>query len=247
MNHNLFAGRNLQIGRHPILNRPYPALLHHWTEAEFERFLDEQRFPRNSNRDHLAWRRHCVIEALAMGEPVPQEVLDEQPDLIVESHARHQSDEAVGSLNVQIAAARDAFEFLIGYSVSADSYRSSLASLLAEAVVTHAAPLHKPFYWRSTQVSIAVDHGRAPRWGQFGLLDSGRPKTLQIRPNSNSVWALHTVKWQQVEAAVEEMLHAGAITLEQVWPLCGTGWIPDSLRYGGVSTSASASPEAAQA
>ncbi|MFP3637538.1 hypothetical protein [Paraburkholderia sp. SIMBA_054] len=240
MNSKTVEERNLQVKKEILCSRPYPVALHHWTEVEFERFLDEHRFPRNTYADRLASRRLAVVQAIAAGEFVPAQVTAECPELVVDGQAARDASGSLVTLNAFWAERQAAFEQAIGFCTSEAVYRELIKEVLVGVLGRAFDDIRSPWVWGEWTIVLRLDQGRGARHGRFGLEDAGREKRLLIKPGALSVGALHCVDWTRVDNALFELLRDGLLCLDQVWFLTGTGWIPEQMRHARVTEVASA-------
>lgn len=68
--------------------RPMPSHPHHWTSAEYERFLRDHRYPGNTIDERLRHHVLMISEALQRGEYVPQDVMNDTAGVQALGHAR---------------------------------------------------------------------------------------------------------------------------------------------------------------
>ena len=219
--------------------RPYPNVLWHWTEAEFDQFLTEHRFPPNTLRDREVGRMLAIRSALVKGEFIPREVMDDEPtaeavaDAVMEISARYayevrNKEQQLGTLE---------FEKAIGYLHSVDQYRTRLDALLAQAACATGR--------RSTESGFTLILSDIKEVGldglPFNLTVSLRTPTKENRHSGSKQWLeirdaryndvslygdVHRVPFETAESIFRRLLEAGAVTLEQACSVIGHNWKP---------------------
>lgn len=218
--------RNLAVHKEILEPKPYPVCSYHWTEKEFTEFLDAHRFPPNTYRDRLVWRREAVVKALASGKYVPAEVLEEDENLIQDAVDSVLSELAWDRFNQRLKEQQSAFERHIGYYHSEEVYTNSLQAMLKVALKREPEHIRNGFVFGEWALGLTIDEGRKGQPGIFGSFND-RPKTLQIRASDPSSWnILHAFEWERVDRALFDLLTQGEVTFDQVWCLTGTGWVP---------------------
>lgn len=216
----------------PLMRRPYPKTVEHWTEAEFVAFLDQYHFPANTYKDRQAFRLAKIRDALAAGAHVPAVVMAEEgmESVIQDAILNVRSSRAWAMLNQQIADASRAFEHWIGYDHSLQNYTNGAKRLLRNAF-----QLGRPAGLRSLiaeapgysggSVNLTHDPGLSGRNGHFGKF-GGREKAIVIRAGTSpeSVWSLFRLHWHIAEPIIVDLLIGREVTYDQVWMLTGVGW-----------------------
>lgn len=222
--------RNLSVGKHPILiGRLWPQVLHHWTTAEFESFLETNRFPVNTWRDQQEGRRQAAIEAMVKGISVPHEVLVEDLTIAGDAEMNIASSLAWARFNARMADLKTRFELFIGYVLSGDTYRTRIKSLIAAMLSQQQTLGHNQMVvvHQGWTLSLQFCEGRPARLGCFGGFD-GRAKSVVVYEGKNSLnlGALHNIAWDLVESVMTELLSEGAVTYDDIWFFTGVGWQP---------------------
>lgn len=222
--------RDLTVGKHPMLiGRLWPQVLHHWTIAEFQSFLEQNKYPSNTWRDQQESRRQTAIEAMGKGICVPQEVLAEDSSIADDVHMNKASSLAWGRFNARVADLRAQFEVFIGYVLTMDLYRGRIKSLLADMLKQRQTLGRKQMsvvHQGWTLTLQAVD-GRPAQISQFGAY-GGRAKRVDIYEGKNSfgIADLHAISWDLVESVLTELLIEGSVSYDDIWFFTGVGWQP---------------------
>lgn len=224
--------RCLDLTHDPLMRRPYPKAVEHWTGAEFVAFLDQYHFPPNTYKDRQAFRLAKIRDALAAGDHVPEVVLAEEgmDDVIQGAILSVRSSRAWTMLNQQIADASHAFEQWIGYHRSLQDYTDGAKALLKNAFQLHRSAglrsliAEAPGY-SGGPVNLTLDPGLSSFNGHFGKF-GGREKAIVIRAGTSpeSVWSLFRLHWQIAEPIIVDLLNSREVTYDQVWMLTGVGW-----------------------
>lgn len=228
--------------------RPYPNVLWHWTEAEFDQFLAEHRFPPPTLRDREVCRVLAIRSALVKGDFIPREVMADGPtaeavaDAVMEISARYayeckSREQQMGTLE---------FEKAIGYLHSVDEYRTRLDALLTLAACATGR--------RATDSGCTLILSDIKEVGldglPFNLTVSLRTPTKENRHSGSKQWLeirdaryndvslygdVHRVPFDKAECIFRRLLEAGTVTLEQACSVIGNQWKP--YLYVSVTTS----------
>jgi hypothetical protein len=219
--------------------RPYPQLLSHWTESEFDQFLVEHRFPPNTLRDREVSRMLAIRSALVRGDYIPREVMEDGPtvnavaDALMEISARF----AYEARNQEQQLGVLAFEKAIGYLHSTGEYQMRLDALLAQAATATGR--------RATDSGCSLILSEIKEVGleglPYNLTVSLRTPTSDNRYSGTKVWLevrdgryndvslygdVHRIPFIQADSIFRRLLQSGAVTLEQACTLMGYQWSP---------------------
>lgn len=230
--------RDLRICKHPLLvSRSYPVQLAHWRRQELEDFLEAQRFPSHTLKDHERSRQLCVSDALRQGRWVPAEVLSEEEGQEALAHAimtvqaqaewlrRHTCQKE------QIAA----FERAIGYCVSQSAYDSATIELLEKACKDGKAYRLQRLVDGSVDGVELTDSGldgfnRLKLAMIFSRVHSMGDSYLVIRdgvlPDVSLYGELARLPLNKVEAVMRQLITDNRLTLAQCRVLMGPYWSP---------------------
>ncbi|WP_321935478.1 hypothetical protein [Paraburkholderia sp. J8-2] len=222
--------RNLQIGCHPLIaGRRYPVALHHWCAGELRQFLTGDHYPRHTFDGHEQSRRQAAVDALDAGRYVPDVVLSEDPELVdlaaEQRSARNLRDANHECYVARLSQARDRFERKIGFSISFEAYHAQITAILKGYFSRESVHMGNAYDWLDETVVLQCIPGRRPRYCQFGMLDAGRQPVLRMRFGAEMGFA-HDVEWDVVNELLLALLCAREISLEHVWIVFGTGWLP---------------------
>jgi hypothetical protein len=219
--------------------RPYPMVLSHWTEAEFDRFLAEHRYPPNTLRDREVSRLLAIRSALVRGDYIPREVMEDGPtvDAVADALMEVSASFAYEARNRQQQLGVLAFEKAIGYLHSAGEYHMRLDALLAQAATAAGRP--------ATERGCTLILSEIKEVGLDGLpynltvsmrtpdehnRHSGSKLWLEIRDgryNDVSLFGdVHRVPFCQADSIYRRLLETGAVTLEQACTVMGYQWTP---------------------
>lgn len=238
--------------------RPYPAKRHHWTEAEFEQFLETHRYPSPTHRDHLVGRSTDIRNALVAGEFIPEEVMADPSTqgAIGDAIMTIEADEA-GAMKRHVQEQGQAqFKRAIGYCEHIDVYQSRLDGLLAMAARAEGRKVGmgglsdilspvKPVSLEGLEFGLTVSRRTHPQ----GSPHHGRRSWLEIRDaryNDVSVYGdVYRIEFADAEVIYRRLLEAQQITLPQVRSVMGELWRPYTIVRACAGDTAPAATEAA--
>lgn len=244
--------RNLRIGPHPLITgRRYPVVLHHWREDELRTFLEDDRYPARTFDERELARRQAVVDAVAVGEYAPDAVLSEDPSLeatgIAERERRVRFDEESERRLAREKVARDHFERDVGYTISFDEYYARLAIVLRDYFVRPVEHMRTACRWGNWDLGLRVIPGRQPEYGRYGQINPGRPPALRIAVLGEGVMIAHDVEWDVANDLMLALLRAREISIEHVWYIFGTGWVPNArARFATVTSLATVGADSRQ-
>jgi hypothetical protein len=218
--------------------RPYPNVLWHWTEAEFDQFLTAHRFPPNTLRDREVGRMLALRSALVKGEFIPREVMDDAStvnavaDAVMEIQSRYAGE----ARNHEQQLGTLAFEKAIGLHSTAE-YCLRRGALLAQAACATGR--------RATDSGCTLILSDIKEVGLDGLgfnltvslrtptkenRHSGSKQWLEIRDaryNDVSLYGdVHRIPFERAETIFRNLMESNQVTLDQARSLMGPYWAP---------------------
>lgn len=229
--------RNLEVRTDILASRPFPVNVTHWTEGEFVDFLNTHNYPACTFKDRLRTRNMSIINALVMGQYVPMEVMSEPEsasrieDALMYVQAAAASEKRLEREKERIAV----FERIIGYERSYDDYYRNLANILEAAIRNHDLSILKANFPTDgqTQIVLTLRHASHPKFGSYGLLQSGKPKRLVIHESHSELAVLHVIEWKVVDAVLQRLFDASRLDVRMIVNRFGNqfiDWIPESMK-----------------
>ena len=237
--------RNLSVSKEILASRPYPVNVTHWTENEFVQFLNLHQFPSCTFKDRLSSRNTAIIHALATGQFVPMEVMSEPEsasrieDALMYVAAAAASEKRLVSEKAEMVT----FERDIGFCTSCEDYYDNLAYILESAIRSKVESQLKTIFpiESQKQIVLTVRHAVHPKFGSYGLLQSGMPKRLIIHESHSELAVLHVIDWKVIDEVLQLLFDASRLSLLLIVNRFGSDfidWVPESMKCPRVTDSA---------
>lgn len=229
--------RNLTVKKEILASRPYPVNVTHWTESEFIEFLNLHQFPSCTFKDRLSSRNTAIIHALATGQFVPMEVMSEPESASrIEDALMYVASAAASERSLMVAKeAMVSFERSIGFCTSSEDYYDNIAYILESAIRSNDTSQLKTIFplESNKQIVLSVRHASHPKFGSYGLLQSGTPKRLIIHESHSELAVLHVIDWKIVDEVLQLLFDASRLNLLQIVNRFGSDfidWVPESMK-----------------
>lgn len=236
--------RNLAVKKDILSSRPFPVNVTHWTESEFIDFLNAHSFPSCTFKDRLKARNTAIIHALAMGHYVPMEVMSEpESESRIEDALMYVSAAVASEKRLEREKAESAqFQRDIGFDRSFEDYYDNIAYILESAIRNQDLSQLKTIFplEGQKQILLTLKHASHPKFGSYGLLQSGRPKRLVIHESHSELAVLHVIEWKVVDEVLQLLFNASRLNLLMIVDRFGNDfidWVPESMKCLKISES----------